>query len=235
MKISIIIPAFNEEKNLEAAVKGLVPLLEKEESLKDYEILIFNDGSIDRTGKIADSLAKENFRVKATHNSKNMGLGYNFGKGAEMAAGEYITWFPGDNENLPRPFVNTLKHIGEADVIIPYVTNIRARSLKRRFLSRAYTFLINFLFGLNIRYYNGLTVYKRNLLFKIPAWGNGFAYAVEILVPLIKSGASYKEVAVEIRPTSRSSALKPKRIAGVIKTILSLFLRMNIGMNIKRD
>lgn len=221
-------PALNEEKNLELAVNGLVPLLEKEEFLGDYEILIFDDGSIDKTGEIGENLAKENFRIKVIHNPQNMGLGYNFRKGVELATGKYITWFPGDNENLPGPFINTIKYIGEADIIIPYVTNIKARSLKRRFLSRAYTFLINFIFGLNIRYYNGLVVYRRDLLLGIPPWGNSFAYAAEILVPLIKSGASYIEAPVEIRPTSKTSALKLKRVIGVVKTILSLFWRINI-------
>jgi glycosyltransferase involved in cell wall biosynthesis len=228
MKISIVIPALNEEKNLEAAVKGLAPLLEKEESLKDYEILIFDDGSTDKTGEIADRLSQENNRIKVIHNPRNMGLGYNFRKGAELATGNYVSWFPSDNENTPESFISTLKHAGEADVIIAYTSNMEVRPLKRRILSRIYTFINNLIFGLHLRYFNGLSVYRRDLLLKIPPWSNSFAYAVEILVPLLKSGASYIEVPVEIRPTTKTSALKLKRILQVFKAIFLLFWRINI-------
>ncbi len=228
MRISIVVPALNEEKNLEAAVRGLYSFLDKENSLADYEILIFDDGSKDRTGEIADKLSMQNSRIRVIHNPRNIGLGYNFRKGAELATGEYVSWFPADNENTPESFINTLKHAGEADIILAYTSNKEARSLKRRIISAVYTFINNFIFGLNVSYFNGVPVYKRSLLLKVPPWSNSFAFAVEIIVPLLKSGASYIEVPVEIKATSKTSALKFKRVVQVIKAIFSLFWRINV-------
>lgn len=228
MRISIVVPALNEEKNLEAAVRGLCSFLDKESFLTDYEILIFDDGSKDRTGELADKLGRENSRIRVIHNSRNMGLGYNLRKGTELATGEYVSWFPADNENTPQSLIDALKHTGEADIIIAYTSNMEVRSFKRRIISTVYTFINNFIFGLNVRYFNGTPVYKRSLLLKVPSWSNSFAFAVEIIVPLLKSGATYIEVPVEIKATSKTSALKFKRILQVVKAIFSLFWRINI-------
>jgi len=227
MKISIIIPALNEEKNIGITVRELCVLLEKE-NLTDYEILIFDDGSTDKTGEIAENLKKENERVKVIHNPRNMGLGYNFRKGAEIATGEYVSWLPADNENPADSFIKVLKHASEADIILAYTSNMEVRSLKRRALSRIYTFINNFIFGLHVRYFNGTPVYRRSLLLRVPPWSNSFAFAVEIIVPLLKSGATYIEVPVEIKATSKTSALKFRRIIQVFKAIFLLFWRINI-------
>lgn len=234
MKISIIIPAFNEERNLEQAVKGLCLLLNKNGMMNDCEILIFNDKSTDKTGEIADSLAKEISNVKVIHNKKNMGLGYNFREGVRLAIGEYVTWFPGDNENLPESFVDTLSYAGKNEVIIPFTANQEIRPFLRRMISCLYTALNNFLFSLNLRYYNGLCIYKRDLLANLlPSISNGFAFSAEILVILLKSGASYIEVPTKIREktSSKTSAFRFKNIISVIKTITLLFWRVNIKKN----
>jgi glycosyltransferase involved in cell wall biosynthesis/putative flippase GtrA len=228
--LSIIIPAFNEGEGLEQAVKGLYFLLQENGMLEGCEFLIFNDFSSDNTGEVADNLAKELNNVRVIHNKKNMGLGYNFQEGARQARGEYVTWSPGDNENLPESIIKTLRMVGKADIVIPYTSNMEVRPLSRRILSNLYTKINNTIFGLNLKYYNGLSVYKRELLVSLPVITNSFAFAAEILVTLLKSGTSYVEVPIEIQPrlSGKSSALKLKNIIKVIKTISSLFLRINV-------
>ncbi len=226
LSVSIIIPAFNEEKHLKDAVEGLLVVLNKE-SL-DWEILIINDCSSDKTGEIADSLTQKDERIKAVHNKKNRGLGYNFRKGTKLAKGEYVTWLPGDNENDPESLIDTIKKAGEKDIVIAYTSNMEVRAKNRRLLSNIYTKINNTLFGLNLNYYNGLSVYKRDLLMKTPKWGNSFAFAAEILVQLLKSGATYIEVPIKIKPTQKTSALKLKNFIGVGKAISSLFWKVKI-------
>ncbi|MBW2970929.1 glycosyltransferase, partial [Candidatus Woesearchaeota archaeon] len=65
MKISIVIPAYNEEANLEPLVKDLLNL--KQEIKQQYEILVVDDSSSDRTGSIADALAKQYNSVRVIH------------------------------------------------------------------------------------------------------------------------------------------------------------------------
>ncbi|MCR4283785.1 MAG: glycosyltransferase family 2 protein [Parcubacteria group bacterium] len=230
-KLSIIVPAYNEERGLALAVNSLFSLLSENNMASDAEILIFNDCSLDKTGEIANDLAKNINIVKVFHNKKNMGLGFNFREGARQSKGEYVTWFPGDNENLPQSFVDTVSRIGEADIIIPYTDNMEVRPFLRRLVSRLYTDLNNFLFRLHLKYYNGLSVYRRDLLLSVlPKIGDSFAFSAQILIMLLKSGASFVEVPIKIqsKPGGKSSAFRMKNIIGVIKAILSLFWRINI-------
>lgn len=231
MKVSIIVPAYNEEKNLAGAVEGLYNALKNKGLAEQCEIIIFDDFSSDRTGEISDKLAKENPIVRVFHNKKNMGLGYNFKEGVRVAKGEYVTWLPGDNENLPDSFVETLSYVGKTDIIIPFTANQGARPFSRRFISNIYTAANNLLFGLNLKYYNGLSVYKVSFLnILLPQMTHSFAFSAEILVNLLKSGATYMEVPVKIKPrmSGRSSAFKAKNIFSTIKTIIFLFWRINI-------
>lgn len=234
MEISIIIPAYNEEKNLAGAVDGLYSALKNRRMNGQCEILIFNDYSSDRTGEIADRLARDNPRIRVFHNEKNMGLGYNFKEGVKAAKGKYVTWIPGDNENLPDSFVETLSHVGEADIIIPFTANQEVRPFGRRFISKIYTTANNLLFGLNLKYYNGLSVYRKDFLDKLLSqMTHSFAFSAEILVNLLKSGATYIEVPIKIKPrmSGKSSAFRVKNIFNTIKTILKLFYKINIKRN----
>lgn len=231
MKISIIVPAYNEEKNLSNAITSLCAELKNKGMSEQCEIIIFNDCSKDKTGEVADNLAKINANIRVFHNKKNMGLGYNFKEGVRVAKGEYVTWLPGDNENLTDSFVETLEHAGKADIIIPFTTNQEVRPLIRRLVSGIYTSANNFLFGLDLTYYNGLSVYKRDFLNVIlPQMTHSFAFSAEIIINLLKSGATYLEVPVKIKPriNGKSSAFKIKNIIGTAKTISLLFWNINV-------
>ena len=230
MRFSIIVPAYNEEKGLEATIKGLIFFLDKNNFLKDTEILIFNDYSSDKTKEIADNLAKEFKNIGVIHNQKNMGLGFNFQEGVRRAKGEYVTWFPGDNENLPEPFVNTLRYVEGKDVVIAYTSNMEVRPIFRRIVSHIYTIVNNFIFRLNVKYYNGLNICRKKLLLQLPPVSNSFSFAVEILVFLLKSGATYIEIPVTLKPnpSSKSSAFRLKNVKNVIRAIIQLFWKINI-------
>lgn len=230
-KLSIIVPAYNEERGLASAVGGLFSLLSENNMASDAEILIFNDCSLDKTGEIANELVKKINIVKVFHNKKNMGLGFNFREGVVQSKGEYVTWFPGDNENLPQSFIDIISRIGEADIIISYTDNMEVRPFSRHLVSKIYTDMNNLFFGLHLKYYNGLSVYKRNLLLPVlPKIGDSFAFSAQILIMLLKSGASFVEVPIKIqsKPSGKSSAFRIRNIISVIKAIISLFWRINI-------
>lgn len=224
--ITIVIPAYNEEKNLSDAVNTVISAVR--EKFKAYEIFIFDDFSSDKTGEIADKLALKNKGVKVIHNKPNKGLGYNYQTGIKMASMEYFSFFPGDNENSKEGFEKTLDEIGNADIIIPYTINQEVRALNRRIISKLYIIFMNFMFNLNLKYYNGNMVYKTKILKDIKVSTYGFAYSAEILVKLLKKGYSYKEVGIKIKPTKKTSIFKLKNIIGVFKTVLLLFYDIRI-------
>ncbi len=226
--ISVIIPAFNEEGNLENAVKDVVSAAEAAE-VENYEILIFNDFSADKTGEVADGLAKENQHIKVIHNPKNMGLGYNYRKGIELAKNEYVIMVPGDNEVEGKSIGNLFAQVGKADIVISYTANPEIRPKTRQIISRSFVGLMNFLFGLKLRYYNGISLIRKDLLQKVEMTTFGFAYMAEILTKLIKAGHSFVEVPmyIRLRAYGKVSVFRLKSIIGVLRAIFSLFLRVH--------
>lgn len=221
IKISIIVPALNEEKNITGAVENILAGLT---GRIEYEILIFNDGSTDKTGEIANALAASNSRIKAVHHVTPQNLGGCFKEGVGLALGEYSIMLPGDDETHHQTIKNIFKAIDSAEIITTYTVNKEARSWFRRFVSAIYTNTLNFLFGLNLRYFNGPSLIKTDLLKKVPIASN-FAYMSAILVRLIKAGHNYKEIEMIIKPPERQSrALKLKNVYLVLQTIFNLFI-----------
>lgn len=90
-KISVIIPAYNCEKYLEQCVRSVM-----NQTYKNLEIIVINDGSTDQTGKIMECLAQEDNRVKTVH-KPNTGVGLTRNIGLQLATGEYINFIDSDD------------------------------------------------------------------------------------------------------------------------------------------
>ncbi|MFQ5466379.1 MAG: glycosyltransferase family 2 protein [Thermodesulfobacteriota bacterium] len=228
--ISVIVPCLNEEANVRGAVESVKEALSSTGRFGDFEILIFNDGSSDGTGRVADELAAAEKGVVAVHNPRNMGFGYNYTEGVRRASKEYVIMIPGDNE-IPAEAIKTIfGRVGEADIVVPYTANTWVRPLSRRAVSRAFVILMNRLFGLRLAYYNGTCVIKSELLKQVPMKTWGFAYMAAILVRLIKSGATYVEVGVKIRQreAGATKAFRPRNIVSVASAIAALFRDVRI-------
>ena len=230
--VSIVIPAYNEEKNLTSTVDSTLAMLSKH-NIDDFEIIIFNDASTDKTGEIADELADRYPKIKVIHNPKNMNLGFNFVHGIQLATKEFVGMVPGDNEMEPESLNNIFQVLGRADIIIPYIKNPEARPLGRRFLSKTYVVIINTAFGLNMRYYNGGCYFRISMVKKVPVYTHGFSYMTEILVKLLKSGASFIEVPMinRVRERGATKAFRIKNIVSVFKTFLTLYWEVQILRN----
>ena len=220
--LTFVVPAFNEEHNIAATVETIFGAIGNE--WPDYEIVMINDASGDGTGAAMDALAAANPHIRVLHNTVNMNLGGAYKRGLEAATKDFVMMVPGDNGFDLDSLRTVLRSIGTADILIPYVTNTAIRTPLRSLASRAFTRLINALFGLNVRYYNGPVVHRTELLKTISIRTNGFAYQAEALVKLLTKGCSYTECPVQIqdRAVGRSSAMKLKNQFTILMTILNL-------------
>ena len=221
-RISFIVPALNEEKNVERTVSQISAA--SEGRVADYEIVLINDGSTDRTGQIMDELARRDPRIRVFHNEQNLGLGRTYRRGVDVARFEYVMGVWGDNPMPTASLACILDHVGEADLVVSYVTNFRqVKSLPRYIGSRGYTILLNLLFNMRLNYFNGYAVHRAELLRAINITSTGFGYQAEIIVKLHKLGHSYVEVGVEsVYETTPSAALRIKNLVTVAKTIIHL-------------
>ena len=89
--LSIIIPAYNAERHIEQCVNSVLS-----QTLHDIEIIIIDDGSLDKTGFILDELAKGYENVRIIH-QENQGLYKTRDLGLKLALGDYIGWVDADD------------------------------------------------------------------------------------------------------------------------------------------
>ena len=97
-KVSVILPAYNAEEYLHYAVDSIL-----DQTYKNFELLLINDGSKDNTKKIIDEYAQKDNRVVPVH-QENMGLVATLNKGISLAKGQYIARMDADDISLPRRF-----------------------------------------------------------------------------------------------------------------------------------
>ncbi len=90
-KISVIVPVYNVEKYIEKCIRSIM-----EQTLKEIEIIVVNDGSPDRSSEIIDRLMKEDQRIKVI-NKKNEGVSSARNIGIKVATGKYIQFIDGDD------------------------------------------------------------------------------------------------------------------------------------------
>ena len=220
--VSIIIPAYREQDNIEAAIDGVVGAVNG--LTTDYEVIVIDDGSLDKTGEFARLKSENNPNIRVAVNASNQGFGYSFARGVNMAAKAYVTVFPGDNDMSARSLKELIASRGNADVIITYMRKTDKRSLFRRGLSFLFVLAMNCIFGLKLEYYNGAFICRRELLKSISIKSTGLAALAECLVRLLKAGCSFKPIYFEHtgRKHEKSKALNMKSIKAVFMTIVIL-------------
>ena len=95
-KISVLMPAYNTEKYISEAIESIL-----NQTFKDFEFIIIDDGSTDRTWDIIQEYEKKDDRIVALRNVKNLGIPTNRNKLVSMAKGKYIVWQDSDDISLP--------------------------------------------------------------------------------------------------------------------------------------
>jgi len=225
--VSFVVPALNEEGVVGAVIERVMGKI-VEVNFADYEVLLINDGSTDRTGDIMEQAAARYRNVRVLHNGKNLRFGNSYKRGVREARFDYVVLLCGDG-GLPAASLPAIFDcIGKADIVVPWMTNLREiKSPIRYFLSRSYTILLNLLFGYRLHYYNGLPVHRRDLLERIDITSGGFGFQAEILIKLLKSGCSYVEVGVEGAEEKKTSvAMRPRNWISVGRTIFHLLIEL---------
>jgi glycosyltransferase involved in cell wall biosynthesis len=92
MNLSVVIPAYNEEANIEKAVLDVI------DKLPDSQIIVVNDASTDATGDILDRLVREYHNLEVITNKMNMGHGFSVRRGLDAAQGDSILYIDADRQ-----------------------------------------------------------------------------------------------------------------------------------------
>jgi len=121
--VTVILPCFNEEKNLREVVRCLMAL-----RYPRYEVLAVNDGSVDATGRILEELAREHPRIRIAHHAANQGKAVALNTGCMLARGEYLLCIDGDAVLEPDIIPWMLTHFESAPRVGAVTGNPRIRT-----------------------------------------------------------------------------------------------------------
>jgi glycosyltransferase involved in cell wall biosynthesis len=197
-QISIFFPAYNEEGNIESAVRSAVEVLS--EICSDYEVLVINDASTDRTGEIADALARGNPKVRVIHHPENRQLGGAMRTGLNQATKDLVAYVDADNPVDLKEITRALEYMDSADVVIGYRLN-REETLKRAIYSRVYNFLIRVLYGIKVKDVNfSFKIFRRQVLDTIVLKTASSFLDAELLIASKRAGFAIKEIGIRYYP-----------------------------------
>jgi glycosyltransferase involved in cell wall biosynthesis len=223
--VSIVFPMYNEEAYIHRAVRAARQVLS--EIADDYEIIVVDDASTDRTGALADELAASDPRVKVVHNARNRKLGGTLRAGYAVASKDLVLYtdadLPFDLQELGRAV--RLLDYQEADVLSAYRFDRTSEGLLRTVYSFVYNLVIRVLFGLRVKDVNfSFKLFRRSLLERFPLQSEGSFIDAEFLIRARNAGASIIQIGVDYFPRSRgvSTLSSPGVIVKIVREMWQL-------------
>jgi dolichol-phosphate mannosyltransferase len=196
MKLSIVIPAHNEEGSIESTINGIHNLFIKEEI--PHEILIVNDNSTDNTKKIIEKLSKNDNGIRFINNAPPNGFGFAVRKGLENFDGEAVAIVMADGSDLSEDILNYYRIMQQGyECVFGTRWSMGGKTVgypvHKYLLNRMANWLIMILFGLR---YNDVTnafkMYRKNVIQGLkPFLSHHFNLTVEVPLKAIIRGYSY--------------------------------------------
>lgn len=222
-KLSVFFPAYNEEINIKSTVTKAIKVLDK--TAKNWEIIIVNDGSKDKTGEISDSMAKKDKRIRVIHHNPNRGYGAALKSGLYGAKYPWIVFTDSDGQfdfaQLPN-FINTQVETG-ADLVIGYYLE-RKVPFNRKLNTFLWQTVVNILFGLNVKDIDcGFKLINKKVLDKIPKLESerGAFISSEFLIKAKKMKFKIVEIGAKHFPAKKPGTGAHLNV--IIKSFIDLF------------
>ena len=216
ISISLFFPCYNEQDNVEATTRQALDVLAGISD--DYEVIIVNDGSKDRTAEIADRLAAENPHVKAVHHPVNRGYGGALQSGFRAASKEWVFYTDGDGQFDLKELPGLLDMIDQYDVISCYRLD-RRDPIIRKLNAWAWGRLVRLLFKLPLRDIDcAFKLYRRKIFDHIEMHSEGALIDTEILARIQLAGYRIAQRGVHHYPRTAG-----QQTGANIKVILRAF------------
>jgi len=214
--LSAFFPAYNEEANVGqmcASLKTVLP-----EIAEDYEIIIVNDGSKDKTREIADQLAKEDNRIRVVHHERNLGYGAAIRSGIKASSDNYIFFTDGDNQFDVSQLSHFVPFVSQYEAVIGFRLK-RQDNWVRKLNAWAWNRLVGLMFDLKVKDIDcAFKLFNRKVFDDIRLESSGAMISTEMLVKILKQGYSIHEIGI-----LHSPRLAGKQTGANIRVVLRAF------------
>ncbi len=233
--LSVIVPAYRQEKTIVKDILNIEKVLEKIHF--DYEVICVVDGFVDKTYVNAKKIASS--KIKIFGYKQNMGKGYTVRYGMARASGQYIAFIDAGMDINPKGIATLLEHLlwYNSDVIVGSIRHSASKvigyPLKRKMYSIGYHWFTRMLFGLRITdSQRGLKIFKREVLEKVlpRLMVKRWAFDIEMLAVALSLG--FKKihdgpVEMDARKFVNSS-IKTSSVFNMLIDTLAVFYRLRI-------
>ena len=227
--LSFFFPAYDEEDNVAAVVEHALATLPR--FADDFEVLVVDDGSHDRTGEIADALAAADGRVRVIHHDRNRGYGGAIRTGLRSATKPYVFYTDGDGQFDLADLARMIPALAGVDVVVGYRL-VRRDPFRRLVVAWVYNRMIRLLFAGGWRDVDcAYKLFRREVFDRVPlerVRSNGAFFSPELLITLRAAHVKIREVGVSHYPRvlGQPKGAPPKVILRAIRDLLRLRLRL---------
>ena len=225
MKVSIIIPVYNEEKTILKIINKILQLKNI-----NKELIVVNDGSTDNTKKLLSKLS--NKRIRIINHSKNSGKGAAIRSAQKHVTGTHVIIQDADLEYEPTDYENLLKPFKKKNISVVYGSRVLKKkryklksfsSLERIFYNHALTIISNIINDQRLTdAHTCYKVFKSDLFKSIKLEENGFAFCPEITTKISNLNINIHEVPISYHGRDYSEGKKITYFDG-IKAVYALF------------
>lgn len=196
--ISVVLPAYDEEANVAQAVRKAMQAAAAHTS--DYEVIVVDDGSRDRTSEVVQAIVDEHPQVRLVRHEANRGYGGALRSGFEAASKELILFTASDNQYDLLELRRLLPLMDSADIVTGFRGH-RRDPFRRRVYAWAWNALVNLLFGYLSRDIDcAFKLFRREVLEEVPLTSSGAMIDTELLAGARRRGFRIQEVAVSHFP-----------------------------------
>ncbi|HWC77007.1 MAG TPA: glycosyltransferase family 2 protein, partial [Blastocatellia bacterium] len=233
---SAVLPAFNEEENIETATRRMVEVL-KSLNLREWEVIIVDDGSVDRTGEIADRLASEDSnRIRVFHHSPNLGYAEALKTGFTNGRGKLLFYTDSDNQFDVKELVHLLPLIENADIVNGFRI-YRFDPLTRLVLSWGFNLLVRIIFRIKVRDIDcAFKLFRREVFDKVEIESKKFFVDAEVLAKARYHGFRMAEIGVRHYPrVAGRSTIRPSHILSTLAELARIWVNIHSKPRGKRQ
>jgi len=230
LDLTVLVTCYNEAPFVVPTIESTLAALET--SPCRYEILVIDDNSTDDSESVIRRYLAEHpdKPVRLHKNVVNRGLANNFIEGAHMGRGKYYRLCCGDNPETTEALAHIFRHVGVADLVIPYQLQheVQGKAPSRKRISRLFTALVNVLSGNKILYYNSLPIFLRAHVLRYPPISYGFGFQADIVTRLLDEDITFTQIrhrgSREMKGEG-STALSMRNLLSVVHTFVEIMIR----------
>jgi glycosyltransferase involved in cell wall biosynthesis len=227
--ISLVIPMFNEEANIDHAIAYAVDALEQHSH--DYEIIIIDDASTDQSPEIVRRVIADNPKIRVIRHDFNLKLGSSLRTGFAAAQNELILYMDADLPFDPDVLGRAIRamNVTRADVIAGYRFDRTTEGFRRTVYTIIYNWLIRLLFNIYIRDINfSFKLMKREVLQAIELRSEGSLIDAELIVKARNHGFFIQQIGLDYFPRvlGTSHLASPSVILKIFRELIALFPEM---------